>query len=390
MMDAFDRHGWFFTEHDTTFGIGFTPILVPDDADSTTRTLALELYSRTGIKEDSVVVRYGAFGVFPNAVQMAFDSSVGPNGAYVGFLSTGGLSETFLNYYVSAVNKVNGAGNPGVTCHWPKSAPELDYAKFWVGETLERRRYSSTGSETIPAGQSRTAIITVPGGTGDFVRDLNVHLRVERDGAVVPMAEWQIEDPHGRSARLIFNRLKNQVSWPYRLDIWFDDERDAPHHHFATWDFDLPGFPQESPLSALEDSLAAGEWRLVVNNTSGDDIILDQWELQVTTRLSSAGVEDGGAPPARESWVGKARPNPFNPMSVIPFYVAGEEDVSFRIYDVAGRLVRVLLEGRFRPGPYQVKWDGRGDRGVQVPSGVYFYRAQIGRRHFHDKAVILK
>ena len=45
------------------------------------------------------------------------------------------------------------------------------------------------------------------------------------------------------------------------------------------------------------------------------------------------------------------------------------------VYDVAGRLVRTLLDGAHREaGPHAAVWDGRDDGGRGAAAGVYFYR----------------
>jgi hypothetical protein len=388
MMDVFDRHGWFFTEHDPLYGVSFTPRIIPADADSATRTLALELFSVTGIKPASVFVHYGALGAYPHTLPMVVDPGLGPN-TYVAFLNAGDFDETFLNYYVTAVNEVNGPTNPGVTSHWPKSAPELDHAKFWVGTTLERIRFaSSAGADTIPAGQTRTLTIVVTASPTDVVQDVNLRVVVPNAAQHVPMANWSLQRPQGQSARLIFNLYKDQVSWPSSLDIWFDDEKDAAFHHFPPWSFDIP--PQPTSLAQLDGAAAAGQWKLIIDNGAGSGaIILADWEVQITTQLSPVAVQDM-MDPGRTPWVGDPRPNPFNATVSIPMFIAADDDVAFRVYDVAGRLVRVLIDERMVRGSYVVKWDGRNDRGLATPSGVYFYRVDIGDREFRGKAMILK
>jgi hypothetical protein len=388
MMDAFDRHGWFFTEHDPLYGIAFTPRIFPADADSATRTLALDLFSVTGIKPGSVFVHYGAFGVFSHTLPMIIDPGLGAN-TYVAFLDASDLDETFLNYYVSAVNMVNGPSNPGVTSHWPKSAPELDHAKFWVGTSLERMRFaSSAGADTIPAGQSRTLTIAVTAAPTDLVQDVNVRVVVPNGAVHVPMADWSLQRPQGQSAILIHNQPKNHVSWPPTLDIWFDDEKDASYHHFPPWSLDA--LLQPTPLSQLDGGAASGQWKLIVDNTAGSGaIILADWEVQIATQLSPVAVQDMKLHD-RAPWVGEPRPNPFNATVSIPIVVGTDGDVDFRMYDVAGRLVRVLIDERLANGSYDVRWDGRTGRGLVAPSGVYFYRVQIGNQEFKGRAITLK
>jgi flagellar hook assembly protein FlgD len=46
------------------------------------------------------------------------------------------------------------------------------------------------------------------------------------------------------------------------------------------------------------------------------------------------------------------------------------------IYDAQGRLVRELVRSREADGSSSASWDGVGDDGTPVPSGVYFARLE--------------
>lgn len=83
-------------------------------------------------------------------------------------------------------------------------------------------------------------------------------------------------------------------------------------------------------------------------------------------------------------------PNPFNPSTTIGFTLDKDMDVLLRIYDVRGRLVRTLLSGRQLAGSYQLSWEGRGDDGSMVSSGVYFYRLAAGEQREVRKMVLTK
>ena len=52
--------------------------------------------------------------------------------------------------------------------------------------------------------------------------------------------------------------------------------------------------------------------------------------------------------------------------------------VRIGIYDVAGRVVRDLLDARIGT-IREVTWDGRDDEGTHVPAGIYYYRLQVDR-----------
>ncbi len=71
-------------------------------------------------------------------------------------------------------------------------------------------------------------------------------------------------------------------------------------------------------------------------------------------------------------------PNPFNPSTRITFELPadrnGPVDVSLRIFDLRGRLVRNLLEETVATNKRTVVWDGRNGQGMTAPSGIYVYR----------------
>ena len=84
-------------------------------------------------------------------------------------------------------------------------------------------------------------------------------------------------------------------------------------------------------------------------------------------------------------------PNPFNPVTTIAYDVpAGGANVSLAIYDVTGRLVRVLVDEHRAAGTWSVEWNGEDDRGQHVSSGVYFYRMRAGAFADTKKMVLLK
>ncbi|MDD5719461.1 MAG: FlgD immunoglobulin-like domain containing protein, partial [Candidatus Krumholzibacteria bacterium] len=73
-------------------------------------------------------------------------------------------------------------------------------------------------------------------------------------------------------------------------------------------------------------------------------------------------------------------PNPFNPRTTIAFDLPTAANVGVSVYDVAGRRVRVLIDGTLASGRHKVIWDGRDDRGRDVGAGVYLYQLRSGAR----------
>jgi len=99
----------------------------------------------------------------------------------------------------------------------------------------------------------------------------------------------------------------------------------------------------------------------------------------VAIEMTQAGVS--GVLPVTTKQVSLAQnsPNPFNPQTTIAFELPDQSSVNLKVYDVAGRLVRVLLDNEtFEPGRNEAVWNGRDGSGRQVASGTYFYRLDVG------------
>lgn len=71
-------------------------------------------------------------------------------------------------------------------------------------------------------------------------------------------------------------------------------------------------------------------------------------------------------------------PNPFNPSTTIRYQLAESGDVSLKVYNVSGQLVRTLVDGHKAAGDFEAVWDGRDDAGRMVSSGKYMYQLVKG------------
>jgi Leucine-rich repeat (LRR) protein len=97
----------------------------------------------------------------------------------------------------------------------------------------------------------------------------------------------------------------------------------------------------------------------------------------------------------KETVVLQNYPNPFNPETWLPFQLVKDADVSVRIFDANGKMIRLLELGHKMAGSYLTKdlaayWDGKTMAGEQVSSGVYFYNIQAGNYSATRKMVVNK
>jgi hypothetical protein len=128
-----------------------------------------------------------------------------------------------------------------------------------------------------------------------------------------------------------------------------------------------------------------------------DDVVSapkDQFEIakdvftwfQNTTNVN---ITDTGKLPKVNS-LAQNFPNPFNPSTTIKFDLKDKGFVTLKVYNVAGELVRTLVNGMKDAGAYTIPWNGMNDRGGAVASGIYFYKMETKDFSQTKKMVMLR
>jgi hypothetical protein len=83
-------------------------------------------------------------------------------------------------------------------------------------------------------------------------------------------------------------------------------------------------------------------------------------------------------------------PNPFNAGTAIRIQLAQAGPAILDVYDIQGRLVRRLWQGRLAGGEHQLGWDGRDDAGRAVATGVYLSRLETLEQIQTRKMLLLR
>ena len=78
-------------------------------------------------------------------------------------------------------------------------------------------------------------------------------------------------------------------------------------------------------------------------------------------------------------------PNPFVGQTTISFTLPADSRVSLQVFDVTGRVVATLIDGRRGPGPHRAQWDASAS-----PSGLYFCRLRAGSLATTTELMLLK
>ena len=136
---------------------------------------------------------------------------------------------------------------------------------------------------------------------------------------------------------------------------------------------DIPGAESNSYTISPVDSSDAGSYLCRVINTIATELTLYSRPITVTVE-GAVGVTERTTQIPKTFAFYQNYPNPFNPNTTIKYQLPKASHINITLYDVLGRIVRVLKDGKQEPGYYSVQWDGIDDFGQQLPSGTYFYR----------------
>ncbi len=97
-------------------------------------------------------------------------------------------------------------------------------------------------------------------------------------------------------------------------------------------------------------------------------------------------------PRPRLLWV---KPNPFSEAAELTLFLPGEAgrgagEVTFRVFDAAGRMVARRSWRDLAPGVHGLEWDGTGSRGERLGAGVYFYLLEAGTEKIAGKLMLVR
>ncbi|MBP1655389.1 MAG: Por secretion system C-terminal sorting protein, partial [Bacteroidetes bacterium] len=128
--------------------------------------------------------------------------------------------------------------------------------------------------------------------------------------------------------------------------------------------------------------------------TAGDVYYLDDVHLErlanPTGPLTQEDLARQSALVPLLTQLGANYPNPFNPSTTIEFTLRTAGEVRLEVYNSLGERVAVLASGYYEAGEHMFAWHATNDRGMPLPSGVYFARMQAGDYFATHRMMLLK
>lgn len=148
--------------------------------------------------------------------------------------------------------------------------------------------------------------------------------------------------------------------------------------------YDLSNYPAGTQLAARFRFVSESD--VVSEGVYIDDIIIRKRETEEI--LSGVDISSTNVP--NSPFLFQNYPNPFNSNTTISYSIKDREHVSLKIYNVAGKLVKTLVNEEKVPGIYTIQWNSESNAGDPVASGVYFYRMVTMNFSQTKKLVVLK
>jgi hypothetical protein len=127
-----------------------------------------------------------------------------------------------------------------------------------------------------------------------------------------------------------------------------------------------------------------GYWTYVATDSGPADTgVLRAWCVILTVNCPVGGVQTLEIPSMYT--LEQNYPNPFNPVTKIKYGLPENSYVELIVYDISGREVRTLVSGYREANTYEFDFDG-----TELPSGVYFYKLEIGSISLTRKMLLIK
>ncbi len=253
------------------------------------------------------------------------------------------------------VNTDDGANNPANT----RVATFLDGDSQWSNRggsisSVPGTITSSSFSDTIPAVSSNfwyAALGTTNIGDNPLPVEL-LSFTATSTAQGVNLA-WETASEHESRGFTLLRRKQGETDWAEVASYQTDNALRAQNS--------LNGASYSFTDRALLEVGQSYEYQLRETGFDGQVAMLETVTLTVRFNV------------ARAYELAQNYPNPFNPVTMIRYQIPTAETVSLKVYDVLGKEVATLVNGRQEAGSYAVPFNASG-----LSSGMYFYRLQAG------------
>ncbi len=159
----------------------------------------------------------------------------------------------------------------------------------------------------------------------------------------------------------------------------------------ADWEIKLEDKEAEKEYVLREDFSMTFDHSVLAEDGSEQETTLedysekDRFVIHIQPPGQIAEETEGEDTLPREVELHQNFPNPFNPATIISFYLPESEEVRLSIFNIVGQPVAVIAEGTMSAGEHQFEWDA-----TDKPSGMYIYQLEVGKSVMTRKMTLVK
>lgn len=165
----------------------------------------------------------------------------------------------------------------------------------------------------------------------------------------------------------------------------------APLQFFHVWRDTLAvGVDIEKTARTGKKTLSVGDVDATSCSTAEIDYFRWSGEGAFAPIDGTSGIGDRLSASVRHFALGQNYPNPFNASTLISYHLDDRARVHIAVYDVLGRRITNLIHRTVESGHATVSWNGTGDDGRSVSSGVYFIVCRAGGRSAARKTLLIR
>jgi hypothetical protein len=239
----------------------------------------------------------------------------------------------------------------------------------------------------ISADNSGNFVITWTGSHGEWC-DLDVYAQMYNSAGTPLGTNFKVNDDTGcawqylsaiameGSGRFVITWIDTRNSWDY-LDVYaqeFSSSGSPEGGNYLVPDSQFAHFSQGFVSASANSSNIYFTW---MDDRRGE--VWDIYARVINWLHTDVGENQGIAQLPSSFELSQNYPNPFNPVTKIQFRVGRLEfgepvPTSLIVYNILGQKVKTLVDEERLPGSYEVTWDGKNEKGIEVGSGIYFYQ----------------
>lgn len=217
--------------------------------------------------------------------------------------------------------------------------------------------------------------------------------------------------PSSTRPKLLHIQTDGNVSWEKQIGTIKIAADTSSNLFYLTTDFPLPetrvhklnlmGVPFWDTTGVV---LSTRKWDAFIQMISdGNEGIIVCWDetipqrgiwAQQVNKNGQLGIVTSVKSPLRTSErqfvLHQNYPNPFNAETQIVYSIPMNGQVNLSIFNLLGEQVRSMVNAPQVAGEYRLVWDGKNEKGGELPSGVYLCRLKFGQQVQTNKLILIR